>query len=189
MKTIFLPLRPRRAFLTSFGLTIALLGMLMMAAISWQRGSLPLLAVGAFATLALAVSAKLRPEWWVLPYRVWNKVARLYAPVARAYILLVCYYTIFPVLRLLGSTLTSSPASSSESAWVQRGTLPVTMYGSQHHTAQEQAGVYGWVRSYASWAMRSRQPWALALLPFLILISLLETVEETSYPVDIYTLF
>ena len=50
------------------------------------------------------------------------------------------------------------------------------MYGSQHHAVQEQAGVYGWVRSYASWAMRSRQPWALTLLPFLILLSLLETV-------------
>ena len=189
MKTIFLPSRPRRAFLKSFGLTVAFVVALMMATISWQTGSLLLVLGGVPAALALAVSATLRPEWWLVLYRVWNKLGLVYATAARPFLLLVCYYTIFPVLRFLGSSFISFPAVSPESAWVQRGTLPVTMYGSQHHAVQDQAGVCGWVRSYTSWAMRSKQPWALALLPFLIFFSLLERGKDTSYPADIYTLF
>ena len=129
-----------------------------------------------------------RPEWWMLPYRVWSKLARVFASVARPYLLLVCFYTIFPVLRFLGSSFISFPGISPESAWVERGTLPVTMYGSQHHAVQERAGVCGWVRSYGSWAMRSGQPWVLALLPFLILLSMVRTGSRKPHFLRISTL-
>ena len=188
MRTIRLLSRPRRAWLTSFCMLVGLIIMLLAGAMFLYQHSLSLLELGIALAISSVVSGILWPQAWTLPYRAWNKLARHYGDFARFCLLGLCYMIISAVG--MGNPLPSFwRSASSGSGWSPRPTFPSSTYGSTHHAEGGDAWRQGWIRSFASWAINSHQPWVLTLLPFLIALSFLEIDEGSAPPSKTYTLF
>lgn len=180
--------RPRRAWLTSFGLVVSgmiLLGFVLAAS---YHQSMSLFGGGACLTVALVLSASLWPWVWTIPYRAWNKMGRHYGEIARFYLLGLCY-VIVSAIGVAGPSKDFTRNARSGSGWIERELGPrLTGEGRLQHEQNAQLG-RGWIRAYTLWAMRSGQLWRLALLPFLILLSTLDLDEESHVPTKTYTLF
>jgi hypothetical protein len=172
----------------SFGLVMSFAIVLAAAAVSTFRQSPWLFRAGLFLAVVSALCAVLWPWIWMLPYKAWNKAARHYGDFARRYVLRMCY--------LIISTVGIAPSSSSFSRTRRSGTVweprrSNTGIGKviRKNTKTQNSGHQSWVRSFISWATGSRQTWALALLPFFLVLSFLE-IDEEGVPSDkTYTLF
>jgi hypothetical protein len=125
----------------------------------------------------------------LLPYRVWNRLARDFAHYASLLLMGICFYIIFVAVGRAGSSLRLARPTATQSLWVPRKTLAPTTYGNQHAIATEGSLKKGQIASLFSWALHSGNLWTCCLLPFLILLSLFETEQENSVPAGIYTLF
>jgi hypothetical protein len=172
----------------SFGLIMSFAILLMAAAVSTYRQSPLVFGGGLLLAIGSALSAILWPWIWSLPYKAWNKAARHYGEFARGYALRMCYLVI--------ASVGMAPASSSFSrtrrsgtVWEPRRSSTDTGKVIRKNAKTQNSGHQSWVRSFISWATGSRQTWALALLPFFLVLSFLE-MDEESVPSDkTYTLF
>lgn len=144
----------------------------------------------ALVAAAVAAPGMLWPHLVSLPYRAWNRLARYYADAASAYVTAVCFATVV----LAAGRAARSPHFSSpprDSTWVTRGTQPAGSYGSQDHGPLSARG--GWMATLARWAPTSGNGWTLLLLPFLLLLRVLDKdpdqAGQAAVPSDIYTLY
>ena len=147
------------------------------------------IASGVILALVLALPGLRRPRMMYIPYRIWIELVGRLASCARVVLMGICYYLIFVAVGQTGSSLRLKRPPSTQSLWVGRGTLPPIAYGSQSHLSTGKLSQKGWVYNYLSWAFKSGNFWAGYLLPFLLLLSALETDDQGSVPDDIYTLF
>lgn len=182
MVTIRLLPKPRRAWLTSFGVVVSTMILAGFAVAAFQRQSLTLLGAGAGVTLMLVSSSRLWPWVWNIPYRAWNKLGRHYGDVARFSLLGLCYLIVSAV-GVAGSSKEFVRTARSGSGWIRREKSNSSWSIHQGRLR------HSWMSGFLSWASESRQYWALALLPFLILLSTLEIAEESQAPSRTYTLF
>jgi hypothetical protein len=184
------PYPPRRAWLTSFGLVMSLVGGLLIGALLSLRISPGWFIVGIVVALLLSLPGLLWPQTVSIPYRAWNKLAYAFAHLARLWLTGVCFYIVFVAVGRLGSSLKLDRSSADGSLWVSRETsVPVT-YGSPHGIIRAKSSRRGWVSAFVSWALQSGNGWACCLLPFLLLLSVLEGEQEESVlPTHTYTLF
>lgn len=147
----------------------------------------PRIAVAVLLGIAVAGAFRLRPRDGAALYRLWGRAARLYAKVVRRVLLMLCH-AVISLAGLAGTSLVLARPAANRSLWHARETLPTSAYGSQFEAAGP-----GWTgrpwRALVDWAVRSRNVWLIALVPFLVILSLLETEEESRYPAGIYTLF
>ena len=79
---------------------------------------------------------------------------------------------------------------AEESLWLPRQSLAST----SDKTLQTKVGgrepADGWIVRYVTWVLESREVWRLFLLPFLLLLFLLQSSEEElTVPENTYTLF
>jgi hypothetical protein len=185
-----LPIRPRRVDLMSFWLTMSLLFGLMTAILLWIIQSAGWAVLGVIAAFILALPGLLYPRSIHLPYRIWNKAARTVAQVGTIFLQGVCFYIVFFAVGRAGSRLMLDLSLSRKTVWRERRTLEPTMYFSPH-TGIENRGTSekGWVLNYISWSVRSGNFWACCLLPFLIVLSLLEAGKKESRSPHIYSLY
>lgn len=185
---LLLPMPPQRAWLRSFwavcslGTGVACGGLLALGHAAWVGGAV-------FLGSLLLLPGLLWPEWVQLPYRGWHRLAEFYARGTRHLLSRLCYGVICVVGRSSGASLWLTPLPPQRSLWQPRGTQPLAAY--PHPYLQGTAGAVagGWVRAYGQWAWRTRQYWALALLPFFWLLWLVGDTQERTFPADIYTLF
>lgn len=183
---INLPYHPRRAWLRSYGLVTALGGGLMLSAMALLLRSPAWTLLGAGCAVAGAVIALGAPQRLFLPYRVWNKLAREYAKLARAILLRVCYFVVFAAVGRAGSTLPLAGPASARSAWTQRPGAGESSVGNRSVVASEEE----WVGRLIHWARTSGHAWSISLLPFLVLLSVLRSDQDADgSPSEIYTLF
>lgn len=119
-------------------------------------------------------------------YHSWNRWAATYGAWASRLLLRICYLAIFTLAGRAGSRM--EPNRKRQSMWTLRTTTAAEAYGSQSelHLA---AGSGGWASGYVRWASRSGNLWAISLLPFLILIAVLNQERSEGYQGNIYTLF
>ncbi len=186
---MILPSPPRRAWLMSFSFVISLSTGFLLAAVTALLGSRPWFLVGMIFAMLLAAVGLIRPEMARTSYRVWNVLARFYCRGAGLLLKGICFYGIFVPAGWAGSSLLLTRPTAFRSLWMPRQTLDPTTYTSQYDALDEGCSRRGWITSLLFWASRSRNIWALFVLPFLILLSALQDDEESTFPSGIYTLF
>jgi hypothetical protein len=187
---INLPSPPRLAFLKSFWLVICIgsgmfVGALVSLLVSTRWGIMVAAAAALVAWLGL-----LRPQIAATPYRIWNKLARTFARYARGWLLLICFYVVFLGVGRAGSPIRLLPPIASKSLWVPWEIHAAGVQESCRGVIEENGLPRGWVLPFIRWATRTRNWWAYCLVPFLALLSVLDTEgEESAFPAGIYTLF
>lgn len=144
--------------------------------------------VGACLTVAVALTAHLWPWAWTLPYRAWNRLGRHYGDVARLYLLGLCY-VIVSAVGLAGPSKDFTRDPRFGSGWIFRKSGSEPASNGRVQGDDTMALKRGWLRTYVLWAIQSGQIWRCALLPFLVLLSMLESDERSQVPTQTYTLF
>jgi hypothetical protein len=139
--------------------------------------------------VSFALLGLIYPRLMKVPYRIWNKSAKLYARFAQTYLMAICYYIIVTIVRLAGKSRQFVPTRSSSSSWVLLRSLPGDVYDSQYEAFDPLSSRPPWIVGFVSWAWRTRNICALCVLPFLIMISVLESDNATAHAPNIYTLF
>lgn len=186
---IILPSPARRECLISFWLTISVSSGLLIGALLSLLISPRWFGLGVILALTLALPGLIWPQVVSLPYRIWNRLARDFTHYARTLVLGICYYIIFAAVARTGSSLRLASPTSPQSLWIPRGTLASTAYPHQYDATKKGSSQRGWIGNYLSWAWQTGNLWTVFLLPFLILLSALESDQDKSLPTDIYTLF
>ena len=186
---ITLPNQPRRAWLMSFGLAMSALGGLLFGVFLWIFTSPYWFVVGLMLSLGIALLGMLRPKAILMPYKVWNKLTFYYVRGARLLLKFICFHIVLVPLAQTGSSLNVSRPAPTKSLWIPRKPHTVSSYLVQHDGTTSAFPQRGWIRSYLSWAKQSSHLWAICLLPFLILLKIVEDEERSTFPTNIYTLF
>ena len=186
---IILPSKPRHVWLMSFWLASSILCGLLFGALFALFVSPRWFGLGGMLALVLALPGLLRPQVASMPYQAWNKLARAFSRAARLLLMGICFYVLVVAVRRSGASLRLARPTSAKSLWVPRGTLSPTAYAHQYSVTGQEPPRQGWLRTYLSWAMRSGNLWAVGLLPFLLMLMILEPERENSFPANIYTLF
>jgi hypothetical protein len=185
---ITLPRPPRRAHLRSFW--IALCAMLGSSAtiILWffalpHPWTIPL-ATGGLVAVGLMMTEWIRPF-----YAIWNKVARRVAFMTRLALMEICYFVVFVVVGQAGARFSRTRSRSTRTTWIPRGNQAEATGSSFSSVQLKDATERGWATAYFVWARRTGNWWAIVLLPFLSLLSVLADDDKETLPAHIYTLF
>jgi hypothetical protein len=181
-----LPSGLRRAELRGF--CVAASGIMLFALFLVCGPSMSFVYAGA-AIAPLSASGMIYPSLLIIPYRIWNKCAKLYARFAQISLMAIAYHFIVRIVGLMALSGQFKPARSGISAWVPRRTITVLAYDSQYEAPDHLSIHAPWTAGFVSWARRTPNVWAVCLLPFMILVSILEPEEEREQVSDIYTLF
>lgn len=179
----------RRVTLQSFWLAICLFGGLLLGSLLSLLVSFSWALCGAGIAVVLALPGLLWPQMMVLPYRVWNRLAREVARFASLILMSTCFYIVLVAVGRAGSTLNLAHSMAPPSSWVPRDTLAPTTYPYQHGIPTNDSRSRGWIASLVSWGRASGNLWVCCLVPFLILLSVFASEQESNVPTDIYTLF
>lgn len=187
---ITLPSPARFAYLRSFWLVMSCSSGLLIEVVLSQMTSARWFGFGLILAPIVALPGVLRPQTVSFPYRVWNKTARILAKYARLSLIGICFFFIFVVVGLTGGSLKLSCPRLGQSLWVPLDSLRPTTYASQHTLSNDCSARKGWISTIFSWSLHSGNLWACVLVPFLMLLSVLETEDSDNRSLtDIYTLF
>jgi hypothetical protein len=147
----------------------------------------------ALLVIAIVVSAGLlgfmRPEIVAPAYRLWNRLAHRYASATERLLLWICYWTVIVAAGQTKSSLRLARPRKEESLWVPRRTADPSSYRQLHSCPDAGGTQTNWLSNYLGWASSSKQPWLLALLPFIWVLMWLKPDEEVLVRESIYTLF
>ncbi len=186
---MFIPLHPRRAWLQGFWIVMCVMnGLLIGVLLALQWGAM-WMTMGVLAGALLSSIGFLVPTVIRGPYRLWFRVTDFYFRIVRLAVKAVCYFVVFVVVGCTKSSLLFERPTAMATIWVPRCTLPVTNYPHEYEGETGGAKPRPWVSVYLSWARSSGNGWAIVLLPFLLLLSVLEPEQERFFPAGIYTLF
>jgi hypothetical protein len=144
---------------------------------------------GLLVGLIVAVPGLVRPQAVRMPYRIWRGAGRRYASGARVVLNGICFYLVILATGATGSSLKLGRQPTSQSLWEPRGATPPSSYFDQHNTANCNGSTRLRGPAFLSWALTSGNWWALALLPPLMLLALLEPDDEAGDSLNLYTLF
>jgi hypothetical protein len=184
------PYHCRRAWLRSFWLIASGVVGIVCGFILAAAGGAHAPGAGALVAAAMAVPGLIWPQAASVPFRAWNRLAGAFAAAARLYVTRVCLYTIFPAVGLLGSSMKMDSRDVVESGWTRRRHAGTIAFRSPADLDSQAAQERNWFRTYLSWAARSENRWSFGLVPFLMLLALVEEDVATSRPEhDIYTLY
>ena len=179
---------PRRAWLTAFGMVASGCLLLSGTFVGWHQQSLELAGTSLILAIGLAACAVSNPALWTVPYRAWNSFARRIVNGARLYVLALCYM----VVTAAGFGIRSNRFmrnSESGSGWLpHQEAFPSDTDGS---TVKKRGGVAprNWKTDYVMWARATGDPLKIGILPFLVLLSILDYSEDIDVPTTTYTLF
>lgn len=179
----------RRAWLRSFWtVQSALAGVV--CGLAAQLAGGPGVPIGLAAALGLALPGWLRPHATAGAYRAWNRLAARIAAAARLYVSRVCLLAFFPIVGLLGSSMQMQPAGAQVSGWTGRPRPRTFSFRAAADLPEQAREDPGWLRGYLAWARHGDRLWSLALLPFLVVLAVVEEDVATDLPDhDVYTLF
>ncbi|OHA26496.1 MAG: hypothetical protein A3C06_02875 [Candidatus Taylorbacteria bacterium RIFCSPHIGHO2_02_FULL_46_13] len=115
-------------------------------------------------------------------YKVWPKVSSRVSKFGKKYTLRVIYSIVLPLIRLAGTNLTVQKTTMATlwQNWEQKNQQVISKQSGNH-----------WLVHYITWAYRSRNLWALFLLPFITILRNLEESPDDQPPeaLLLYTLY
>jgi hypothetical protein len=129
------------------------------------------------------------PEWVRPLYAIWNKVARRVASVTRLALMGICYFVVFVVVAQGGARFARKRPGSMQTTWIPRRNQAEAVASSFSSESLKDPAERGWATAYFIWARRTGNWWAIILLPFLFLLSVLADDDKETLPAHIYTLF
>ncbi len=122
-------------------------------------------------------------------YDLWRIMTQLYIRLSRLWSIGVCFYAI---LGITGSTrvnlLLQRPPRAS-SLWALWKTPEAELYAKPTAISTTRNRNGYWLSSFLDWARHPRHIWAYSLLPFVILLRLVEGEQQKQFPTNIYTLY
>ena len=191
---IYLPHPPSRARLHSFWCVLSLVGGLLggcllapLFSISWLVSAI-LSAI--LMILGFAISGKFCPQLASVPYRAWNKGARLFAHFANQVLISACFFIVHTISGSKGFVLKLAQSDKSSSLW--EPTEPQEIGDNEIHdvVAVIEFPDSNGVATFGRWTRKSGKWWLWGLLPLMYLMTIFkEQQTSTSVPTNIYTLY
>ena len=176
---------PQRADLRGFVLATSLLWMILTAIATVGIGSVWPVGFGALmAAISLALGMW-RPQSFLLPYRVFNRLGADVSRLTATAVGLVSFYFVIGSASLVGSRLQRAKPLGLHSGWRRREPVEITSLW----RAPSRRQPHGWVSDYASWVSSSERLWAWCLWPFLMILSAVELEDEDIVSEGNYTLY
>jgi hypothetical protein len=190
LPAIYPVVRKSHPHFKAFCLSLGLVGFSLIS-ILWAFLQQPVLTIGLLAVVPLTSAGLFWPRVIMLAYRIWNRLARQFGEFASELILRICFFVILSGTGLAGSAIRLNPPGSKESFWKPRGTVLPEVYHHRFSDAlKRQTGEQGWISSLLSWAHHSGNIWVFGLVPFILLLSMLDSHDRDSKVSDnIYTLY
>ena len=179
----------RRAYVRSFWLTASLLAAIGSAGALVPRVGLPWIAAGIVVSIAIAALGFYAPLIAKGPCKLWMRSVDLYCRVTRLAVKAICFFVVFVLVGRTKSSLLLARPVGGGSVWHKRDTLTASTYPYESENITEKVGPLTWRSAYMSWCHASGNRWAVLLLPYLLLLDLLEPEQERALPANIYTLF
>ncbi len=182
-----LPNALRRAELRSFCLavsSIALIALALMPSFSSAASS-----YAALATICACLLGLIVPTFVRIPYRIWNKSAKIFVRFAHYYLLGVVFHGIVRGMSVVAASAEFSQNSHSLSSWVRRAPVSSLSYESLYEMPAKSSARVPWLFRFMGWAWHTTNIPAMCLLPFLLMLCIFQPEEESEKISDIYTLF
>ncbi len=186
---ITMPFPPRRAFLMSFWMIMSLIGGLSAGTFLAIMISAKWLILGIGISFLLTLPGLILKRATLFAYRVWNRLAREYSRFARQWLMFITYYVLLMVVGRSGSSLKLAKPIEGKSMWEPFKVHVATDHGNPNGNIIEEYNHKSWISAFLFWAKNSSNWWACCLLPFFMLISVLDDDGESTSPTNIYTLF
>jgi hypothetical protein len=185
-----LPVPPRRLELRAFGLILAatLEIVTMVAFVRWGGLNAPL-AVVASTGLLIAAGGWVWPRSLEIPYLFWAKIGRFATRLARFYVLALIFGVLWLVGRVGSRIRSRSRDAGHGSGWLIRDQDLELAYASQTSAAPGVGEGKTWASTVSAWSRRTENGWAMALLPLLALLALLDPKGRRSLGGSTYTLY
>jgi hypothetical protein len=181
---MLLPIDPTRFWHRSLCFVFACIALCGAAVIAVL--SAPLVATVGIVISALFLIAAVRADGSYRLYHLYNRITGVYARLMRAIAQLACF-AIVGSARLTGTSLVIALPGSG-SMWTPKHSLPRDAYVNPYALSGGASG-RGWIRGYVRWARRTHNLWALALLPFLVVLRTSQASADLSIRGDIYALY
>ena len=146
----------------------------------------PVVAIAGVVIAALFLVAAVHADGTYRLYQVYTRTSGMYARLMRAIAQLACF-AIVTSARVSGTSLVIAIPGSG-SMWTPKRSLPRDAYVNPYALSGGASG-RGWIRGYVRWALRTHNLWALALLPFLVVLRTAQETSDHSIRGDIYALY
>jgi len=175
-----LPFPPRRSELAAFWLVLNGGLALGLAIVLIIVGRSDLLWLALALPSGLALLGLLRRDFQMRCFSYWRRGARTAASAFQRWVLLVTYYVVISLVARGGSSIKTRSPDAAWSAFREETGLDASFSG----------GDGAWMLQIVRSARAPDRIWWLALLPFLMMISLFQGKSgEKDIPTNIYTLY
>lgn len=188
MSSLVIPPARRHSILVAFWLALNLFAGITIGTILSLWVSPKFMTLGLVAVPVLALPGLLWPQVAIPAYAVWNKLAAEFSRLSRTWLMGICFYVIVVAVGRSGASLRLSRPDSGQSLWVLRPDSSAARNGFERVVATDESSK-SWISNFIKWSGRSRNLWACGVLPFLVLLSVLDPEPDNTVPKEIYTLF
>ena len=142
------------------------------------------------ASAALAAIIGIRfPSVMRTAYDLWRTLTTYYIRLARMWSIGVCFYVILGIAGSTKANLLLQRPPASLSMWAHWKHTEAEGYAKPVDTSIKRSYKMRWLTSFLNWAAKPRHAWAYSLLPFVILLRLVEGEQQKQFPTSIYTLY
>ena len=122
-------------------------------------------------------------------YHLWRVLILYYVRLSRFWSLGVCFYLILGITGSTRANLLLQRPPANFSMWALWKTPEAVLYSRPVEISKSHSKNGYWFTSFLDWASHPRHVWAYSLLPFVILLRLIEGQQQKQFPSNIYTLY
>ncbi len=122
-------------------------------------------------------------------YDLWRALTRFYIRLSRLWSIGVCFYVILGITGSTRANLLLQRPPKTSSLWAIWKTPEAELYAKPTAISKTQNQNGYWLTSFLDWAKHPSHVWAYSLLPFVILLRIVEGEQQKQFPTNIYTLY
>lgn len=188
---LYLPTPPNSTRLKSFWIVISVIVGVMLGCSFQGNIFVSWVLVGGGVTIGLVVPVLIRPDIASIPYRAWNKLARVFGWAATQLLVLICFAIMCIGSGKKHSTFRLMNESEPQSMWISKEWDVRTDFLDQKGQKMGKFPKGFSVSHYWNWAVHTGNWWLGLFIPFMLLISLFSQEEKgaATVPDNVYTLY